>query len=131
LLENVLLEDTHVWTLEYPQSLQTSFTKLILWQHARHCLAYDLGVPRPQEIMSKRQQATYFIRLLVHHVLILDLLQTSRILCVLPVQNLVCLPPGNLDLISVRDDHIVATVDYHLQSDQSTSKKDENVPPGS
>ena len=30
-LEDVFLEDAHVWALKYPQPLQPSFTKLVLW----------------------------------------------------------------------------------------------------
>jgi hypothetical protein len=41
----------------------------------------------------------------------------------LPIQDLVCLPPCNLDLARVRHNHIVTAVNYHLQSDFQPKEK--------
>ena len=61
---------------------------------------------------KRYKRATHFIGLFAHHVPIFYLLQASRVKRVLPVQNLIGLPPCDFDLTSIRHDHIVATVDY-------------------
>ena len=66
-----------------------------------------------QEMAFKRyKRATHFIRLLAHHVPVFNILQASRVKRVLPVQNLIGLPPCDFDLTGIRYDHIVAAIDY-------------------
>ena len=56
------------------------------------------------------------IGLFAHHVLVFNLLQASRIKCMLSVHNLIRLPPCDFDLIGIRHDHIVTAVNCLLQS---------------
>jgi len=44
---------------------------------------------------------------------------------VLPVENLIRLPPCDLDLSSIRHDHVVAAVNYLLQSRFPDSREKE------
>jgi hypothetical protein len=81
---------------------------------------------------ERYKKATHFIGLLAHHVPIFNLLQASRVKRVLPVQNLIGLPPCDFDLTGIRHDHIVAAVDYPAVTFLDSQEKNEiNIPLGS
>lgn len=55
---------------------------------------------------------THLIRLLLHHVSILDLLQSSREHGMVPVDYLLGFLAGDLDSPCIRDNHVVAAVGW-------------------
>lgn len=84
-------------------------------------------------IFKQQKRETHFVGLFAHHVPICNLLQASRIKCVLSIDNLIRLPPCDLDLGGIRHDHVVATVNYLLKSkfQNLEEEKKENIPLGS
>lgn len=81
---------------------------------------------------KRYKRATHFIGLFAHHVLIFNLFQASRVKRVLPVHDLIGLPPCDFDLTGIRHDHIVAAVDYPAVTfPDSQAKNRINIPLGS
>jgi hypothetical protein len=81
---------------------------------------------------KRYKSATHFIGLLAHHVPVFNLLQASRVTRVLPVQNLIGLPPCDFDLSGIRHNHIVAAVDCPTVTFPDSKEKNKiNIPLGS
>lgn len=62
------------------------------------------------EMGLTKYDVAHLVRFPLHHVLVLNFFQSSRIHTVLAVQHLVLFAAGYLDLLGIGNDHIVTTV---------------------